>query len=473
MVVSGRSAPSLPLSRSVPHVCMTPVQRTTWKIRKELNKTSETLKHVTRRAPKRRIEIESEPLPAPKPRCLPSTAESPSGPVDSEIVTVNSTELPDQGASKADTGLPVEHADRTLASARHDAAQLREDPTSSSEFSNGQRHATRGGDDSTSGEPRARERAGALETGGSSRPSTSAASPANALASPRQTNLIEATSSPATEEGSTRHVLLSPDAKDLSSKPLPQQPAACRRGEVADGNSSSVDDSAPSTSSAGLTGAVAPAEGSSTHPGDTCLGIQEEGSEPPSSASAKSVGLSHAAGDSQAVDSRAPSTDSGGSVSVPERAGALPEPKLDAASKASTQSKRSGKRGLGKRSSSSRPPATVYQLEYAWRSAAGTEARVDLLRSIPPPSISKLFRRTPLDVELLESILEHLGPAFLPEQPRTAMTWLRNLSKASRFSMTVSLMGEGEGRRAVRELLTKLSADNVEGVEDMRRQYSC
>lgn len=120
-------------------------------------------------------------------------------------------------------------------------------------------------------------------------------------------------------------------------------------------------------------------------------------------------------------------------------------------------------------------PTTGYQFEHMWRSAVVTsDARLKLLRAIPPSSLVKIFRRTPLEVELLEGILEHLGVAFLPGRPVTALRWLKNLSKASRFGMTASLMGEGEGKRAVRELLGQLEASaQLAEVEELRKQYMC
>lgn len=103
------------------------------------------------------------------------------------------------------------------------------------------------------------------------------------------------------------------------------------------------------------------------------------------------------------------------------------------------------------------PPTTGYQFEHMWRSTEGLlETRLELLRTIPPSSISKIFRRTPLEVELLDGILEHLERAFLPRRPATALKWLKNLSKASRFGMTLALLGEGGGRTAVRKLLLRL-----------------
>ncbi|CAN0534718.1 unnamed protein product, partial [Scytosiphon promiscuus] len=54
-------------------------------------------------------------------------------------------------------------------------------------------------------------------------------------------------------------------------------------------------------------------------------------------------------------------------------------------------------------------PSTGYQFEHMWRSTEGSlEARLELLRAIPPSSISKIFRRTALEVELLSGILQYL-----------------------------------------------------------------
>ncbi|CAM9815051.1 unnamed protein product, partial [Laminaria digitata] len=122
-------------------------------------------------------------------------------------------------------------------------------------------------------------------------------------------------------------------------------------------------------------------------------------------------------------------------------------------------------------------PTTGYQFEHMWRSTEGSlEARQELLRAIPPSFIPKIFRRTPLEVELLAGILRHLGAALLPRRPTTALRWLKSLPKASRFGMTVALLGEEDGRAAARELLARLeetpSVKVEPGVIDsLRGQY--
>lgn len=122
-------------------------------------------------------------------------------------------------------------------------------------------------------------------------------------------------------------------------------------------------------------------------------------------------------------------------------------------------------------------PSTGYQFEHMWRSTEGSlEARLELLRAIPPSSISKIFRRTPLEVELLSGILQYLGAALLPRRPTTALRWLKSLPKASRFGMTVALLGEKDGRSAARELFARLeetpSVKAEPGMIDaLREQY--
>ena len=122
-------------------------------------------------------------------------------------------------------------------------------------------------------------------------------------------------------------------------------------------------------------------------------------------------------------------------------------------------------------------PTTGYQFEQMWRSTAGSlESRLELLRAIPPASVPKIFRRTPLEVDLLGGILQHLGAALLPRRPTTALRWLKSLPKASRFGMTVALLGEEDGRAAMRELLVRLEATPSVKVEPevfgaLREQY--
>eukprot|EP00903_Cladosiphon_okamuranus_P005495 g5477.t2 len=122
-------------------------------------------------------------------------------------------------------------------------------------------------------------------------------------------------------------------------------------------------------------------------------------------------------------------------------------------------------------------PTTGYQFELMWRSTGGSlEARLELLRAVPPSSVSKFFRRTPIEVELLGGVLRGLGEAFLPRKPATALRWLKSLSKACRFRMTVALLGEADGRAAAREVLTRLETAppakvDPQDVEVLRKQF--
>ena len=122
-------------------------------------------------------------------------------------------------------------------------------------------------------------------------------------------------------------------------------------------------------------------------------------------------------------------------------------------------------------------PSTGYQFEQMWRSTESSkDARLELLRTVPPSSVAKIFRRTPLEVELLGGVLCCLGEAFLPRRPVTALRWLKSLSKAARFGMTVALLGEGPGRAASRELLVRLESAPPEKVdplevETLRKMY--
>lgn len=122
-------------------------------------------------------------------------------------------------------------------------------------------------------------------------------------------------------------------------------------------------------------------------------------------------------------------------------------------------------------------PTTGYQFEHMWRSTDGSpKARLELLRAVPPSSIAKFFRRTPIEVDLLGSVLRSIGEALLPKKPATAVRWLKSLSKASRFSMTVALLEEADGRAAVREILNRLEAApsakvDPNDIQALRKQF--
>ncbi len=134
-------------------------------------------------------------------------------------------------------------------------------------------------------------------------------------------------------------------------------------------------------------------------------------------------------------------------------------------------------RASGSTSQTFQLPTTGYQFEHLWRGTEGLpEARLELLRGVPPSSVAKFFRRTPIEVDLLGGVLQNLGEAFLPKRPGTAFRWLKSLSKASRFGMTIALLGETDGHAAVREVLTRLetappSKVNPQEIGVMRKTY--
>lgn len=134
-------------------------------------------------------------------------------------------------------------------------------------------------------------------------------------------------------------------------------------------------------------------------------------------------------------------------------------------------------RASGSTSRALQLPTTGYQFEHLWRSTDGSpEARLELLRGVPPSYVAKFFRRTPIEVDLLDGVLQNLGKAFLPKRPGTALRWLKSLAKASRFGMTVALLGETDGPAAVREVLTRLEAAppskvDPQEIDAMRKTY--
>lgn len=428
-------------------------------IRKEIGKTTETLKTIARRAPKQRIKVESEPLPAPKPRS--STEQSkrhvPLDPMLPEANSkqvqnpVNESDSADQCTMDSSKGLLVAAPPcDTLCSPGYPSTRGDGERSCSEE-------SPKDGGTGTSVEGAGIERRDL-----SSQRGPSQASSKDAAISTKQDKVMGAVSPPCAQ------------GREFSANaPL---------GEAARSTS-------PSTPPE-VTPANPLVPGALTTTGRV---IEEMG---PAGATTEGANCNEAAkvpdadGCEQIAESSVPSSDSHSASPEsmhPINVVSLPSSRGISTEASSSKPQHTSKPRMRKhpnapvvsadKRKSSQAPVTGYQVEHMWRSASSSDEKVKLLESIPPKSVSKMFRQTPLELELLEGILGHLNQAFLPDRPTTALRWLKSLSKASRFAMTMSLMGEGKGRGAVRELLERLrnvSQDaHVEEIEDMRRQYLC
>lgn len=427
-----------------------------WQIRKEISKTQETLKSVVRRAPKKRVSIESESLPAPKPSSPPSA--------DGSCVNANSITfvkdamtLADDQSSEGEKKVDPESL-ATFSGLSNTTTSLHESSRKESEnFCNGEVTAER----KVAGEKDISQPSWSVET------------------RTEETVITNHTTSAAVQ------------------KPSMKIPGACV-GSVESNTDACVEETVPCESTTGICTGIADAT-SCSHPpesagapcGGTATGMLA--ASVTDAIERKVHAILDAPGSKGSVEkpdceaSRETKLDtsyetSGRCDAVPAEGVPLPASNCDTAPQPSTRTKHPAKpraskqhtdSGAKKSAIQSRLPATGYQLEHMWRSSSTSEARLRLLRTVPPSLISKIFRRTPLEVELLEGILTNLGEAFIPDQPATILRWLKSLSKTLRFGMTISLVGEGEGRRAVRELLSQLKLEDTELVEDMRRQYMC
>lgn len=428
-------------------------------IRKELGKTTETLKTVARRAPKQRIKVESEPLPAPKPRSSTEKSEQ-HVPLDPVLPEANSKQVQNLvNESNSADQCTVDSSKELLVAA----------PPCDTLCSPG-RPSTRGDDErSCSNEsPKDGGTGTSVEGAGIQRGDLSSqrvpiqASSKDAAIATKQDKVMSAVSPPCAQG---RNYGANAPLGEAARSTSPSTPP-----EVTPAN--------PSVPGAlATTGRVAEEMGraGATTEGANCN---------------EDAKVSEPDGCEQMAESSAPSSDSHSAspesmhpkdvASLPSSRGISPEAsssKPQHVSKPWMRKHPNAPAVSADKRKSSQAPVTGYQLEHMWRSTSSSDERVKLLQSIPPKSVSKMFRQTPLELELLEGIIGHLNQAFLPDRPTTALRWLKSLSKASRFAMTMSLMGEGKGRGAVREILERLrnvSQDaDVEEIEDMRRQYMC
>lgn len=500
-------------------------------IRKDLNKTLETLKTVTRRAPKRRVRVENEPLPASKPRgypslssadersLAPSPSASPATPViagatnaaasAASAATATSTDgaftaaagtvapfasvlrkqtggvsdgggegfplahgttvevLPDEGNSEvlAASSFASPSSSSSLSSATAPASSVQ--PTIEQITSHPVMDYRDGGTarqvdslvnvNKNEGDHKTRGSGFTAEAGGT-RPPEVTGSAAEAGASPtaaavRTTVARAAPPSKANDGAVARPPAPPPLAAAASVTPGPDlSPAVSVK--VAEANDKG-------TSDAAIVALSSRAKHSSSTAGGGTDSTPEVAHPAGGETATTAVKFPQGGGDNN--------KNSGKAQSAPVQDKRRPK-KKSAARKNDIASCASGA-SRGKQ----QPPTSGYQFEHMWRSTDGKpEARLELLRAIPPSSISKIFRRTPIEVELLGGILEHLERAFLPGLPATALRWLKALSKGSRFGMTVSLLGEGDGRGATRELLARLEAAATaepEDLEALRKQY--
>lgn len=500
-------------------------------IRKDLNKTLETLKTVARRAPKRRVQVENEPLPASKPRGYPSLssanepslAPSPSASAATPVIagatnaaaaaasaaTATSTDgaftaaagtvapfasvLRKQTGGVSDSGgegSPLAHG--TTVEVLPDegngevlAASLFASPSSSSSMPSATAPASsvqptieqttshpvmnyRDGGTArqvdglvnvniNEGDHKTRGSGFTAEAGGT-RPPEVTLSAAEAGASPTaaavRTTVARAAPPSKANAGAVAMPPAPPLAAAVSVTPGPDlNPAVSVK--VAEANNKGTSDAAIVALSSRAKHA------SSTIGGGTDSSTPEVAHPAGGETATTAVNFPQGGGDNSNNSSKAPS------APVQDKR----RPKKKSAARKNTIASRASGTSRGKQ----QLPTSGYQFEHMWRSADGKpEARLELLRAVPPSSISKIFRRTPIEVELLGGILEHLEQAFLPGLPATALRWLKDLSKGSRFGMTVSLLGEGDGRGATRELLARLEAAATaepEDLEALRKQY--
>lgn len=407
-------------------------------VRKDLSKTLETLKTVVRRAPKRQVKVGSVPLPAPKPRGY-----SPPSIPDEGGLRASLPARPDSAVDNAVGAVSATNTNASVTGSKHTAA-----PFSSV----------------------LRKSADKRANGETNVYSYQARTTVEELPEEAEVALSTPPPTPATRTNAVSSEQVLPPA---SIAPTPQEE---READAVPGSSGGID-----RRSAGVVRAV-PSEitqsAAALPPPNAAdiAGVETDPVRPAISTAAVSeqgfsglslvdvVGLKAsktevASGDDSGSVSQEPDPMEG-KASSPLLNGKTEPKKISAPIQTSQQVRPSTAASASSATTQAlQQPTSGYQFEHMWRSTDGSpEARLELLRAVPPSTIAKLFRRTPIEVDLLGGILQDLGEAFLPRRPATALRWLKSLSKSSRFGMTVALLGEAEGRAAAREVLTRLEA---------------
>lgn len=455
----------------------------------------ETLKAVVRRAPKHRVKVESEPLPAPKPRTPPGAQSSlvkadrlssisslaSVFPVDTKMIAVDPSSIPRTTTPTVTPatirtnggGVSFEEKRDTVCPGAPSGSGLSND--------DGEHVASRTTVKELPDDGRSKSEVVAPLRSPSSQKAEEVSIASSSLArmaaddrQPVDAATARAVKAGATVEQKTPVIPTDSDASATAVSPSASSPRP------------------PQASTNPRVSAVAGSEVATAEP--------TAGTRAPSAVDRGDVGPAEAASlevtkkNKSSTDADAPGAETGGKIGAKGENDLLSMAVavLPARTKQANEVKRTKKRTRSTRLSASTNsastaaispdaaakllPTTGYQLEHMWRSAATSsdpDARVELLRTLPPSSIVKIFRHTPLEVELLEEILGHLGAALLPRRPATAMRWLKSLSKASRFGMAVSLMGE-KGQRSVRELMKQIEASSIkrEELEALKKQFS-
>ena len=443
-------------------------------MRKDLSKTLETLKTVVRRAPKMQVKVESVPLPAPKPRGYsPPTKADDASPRAAHLASLDPEPEPAPdgtvavgAVSATDTGAPVTGSqEETVAPFSSVLRENREKDKHANGESNVYSYQARTTVEELPEEAEA-ETPPPTPSPAPAAPVDAAAAAAAAAASGPA--LPIASSSTASQEDSlstetrTASVCTGIDGEAATAE------AAVSVAEIASETTPARVDAARPREAVATVAAAAAAVGAD--PGRSAATSAAEsdrgGGVGPKRAN-NTGGAGGGAGDdnNNTVSVRVPREARGGEAASPlppdgrtqaeedQAAPSLPvrrPPSPDARSSPGATSTQTAPQQL---------PTTGYQFELMWRSTDGTpEDRLELLRAVPPSSVAKFFRRTPIEVDLLGGVLRGLGEAFLPRKPATALRWLKSLSRACRFGMTVALLGEADGRAAAREVLTRLEA---------------